>query len=50
MSAGTLDGCHLIHSRPEEARELLIEFSEFIRYAFARQRPYVTLAVTVLRS
>src|ERR687897_147734 len=34
-----------IHSRPEEARELLIEFSEFIRYAFARQRPYVTLAV-----
>jgi two-component system LytT family sensor kinase len=33
-----------IHSRPEEARELLIEFSEFIRYAFARQRPYVTLA------
>ena len=33
-----------IHSRPEEARELLIEFSEFIRYGFARQRPYVTLA------
>ena len=33
-----------IHSRPEEARELLGEFSEFIRYAFARQRPYVTLA------
>jgi two-component system, LytTR family, sensor kinase len=33
-----------VHSRPEEARELLIEFSEFIRYAFARQRPYVTLA------
>src|SRR5215218_6900065 len=33
-----------IHSRPEEARELLIEFSEFIRYAFARQRPYVRLA------
>src|SRR5215217_5019816 len=33
-----------IHTRPEEARELLIEFSEFIRYAFARQRPYVTLA------
>jgi two-component system, LytTR family, sensor kinase len=33
-----------IHSRPEEARELLIEFSDFIRYAFARQRPYVTLA------
>jgi two-component system LytT family sensor kinase len=33
-----------IHSRPEEARELLIEFSDFIRYAFARQRPHVTLA------
>jgi two-component system LytT family sensor kinase len=33
-----------IHSRPEEARDLLGEFSEFIRYAFARQRPYVTLA------
>jgi two-component system LytT family sensor kinase len=33
-----------IHSRPEEARELLGEFSEFIRYAFSRQRPYVTLA------
>ena len=33
-----------IHSRPEEARELLIEFAEFIRYAFARQRTYVTLA------
>ena len=33
-----------IHSRPEEARELLTEFSDFIRYAFARQRPYVTLA------
>jgi len=33
-----------IHSRPEEARELLGEFSEFIRYAFARQRPYVSLA------
>ena len=33
-----------IHSRPEEARELLIEFAEFIRYAFARERPYVTLA------
>jgi two-component system LytT family sensor kinase len=33
-----------IHSRPEEARELLIEFAEFIRYAFARQRSYVTLA------
>jgi two-component system LytT family sensor kinase len=33
-----------IHSRPEQARELLTEFSDFIRYAFARQRPYVTLA------
>jgi two-component system LytT family sensor kinase len=33
-----------IHSRPEEARELLTEFAEFIRYAFARQRTYVTLA------
>jgi two-component system, LytTR family, sensor kinase len=33
-----------IHSRPEEARELLTEFAEFIRYAFAAQRPYVTLA------
>ena len=33
-----------IHSRPEEARELLTEFAEFIRYAFARQRAYVTLA------
>ncbi len=33
-----------IHSRPEEARELLTEFAEFIRYGFARQRTYVTLA------
>jgi two-component system LytT family sensor kinase len=33
-----------IHSRPEEARELLIEFADFIRYAFARERTYVTLA------
>lgn len=33
-----------IHSRPEEARELLIEFADFIRYAFTRQRSYVTLA------
>jgi two-component system LytT family sensor kinase len=33
-----------IHSRPEEARELLTEFADFIRYAFARQRSYVTLA------
>jgi two-component system, LytTR family, sensor kinase len=33
-----------IHSRPEEARELLTEFADFIRYAFARERSYVTLA------
>ena len=33
-----------IHASPEEARELLIEFSEFIRYAFARERPNVTVA------
>jgi two-component system, LytTR family, sensor kinase len=33
-----------IHSRPEEARELLSEFAEFIRYGFGSQRPYVTLA------
>lgn len=33
-----------IHSRPTEARELLTEFAEFIRYAFAGERPYVTLA------
>lgn len=33
-----------IHSRPDEARELLIEFADFIRYAFARQRNYATLA------
>jgi two-component system LytT family sensor kinase len=33
-----------IHTRPEEARELLIEFAEFTRYAFRRERPYVTLA------
>jgi two-component system LytT family sensor kinase len=33
-----------IHSQPEEARELLTEFAEFIRYAFARQRAYVTVA------
>jgi two-component system, LytTR family, sensor kinase len=33
-----------IHSRPEEARELLTEFAEFTRYAFARQRAYVTVA------
>src|SRR5690348_10825907 len=33
-----------IHNDPEQARELLIEFSEFIRYAFQGERPYVTLA------
>ena len=33
-----------IHSRPEEARELLTEFAEFTRYAFRSERPYVTLA------
>jgi two-component system LytT family sensor kinase len=33
-----------IHDDPEQARELLIEFSEFIRYAFQGERPYVTLA------
>jgi two-component system LytT family sensor kinase len=33
-----------IHSKPDEARDLLIEFAEFIRYAFRRQQPYVTLA------
>ena len=33
-----------IHQSPDEARDLLTEFAEFIRYAFARERPYVTLA------
>jgi two-component system LytT family sensor kinase len=33
-----------IHSKPDEARDLLTEFAEFIRYAFRRQAPYVTLA------
>ena len=33
-----------IHSRPEEARELLAEFAEFTRYVFRTERPYVTLA------
>ena len=32
-----------IHTKPEEARELLSEFAEFIRYAFRRQTPFVTL-------
>jgi two-component system LytT family sensor kinase len=33
-----------IHSKPEEARELLTDFAEFTRYAFRGQSPYVTLA------
>jgi two-component system, LytTR family, sensor kinase len=33
-----------IHTQPDQARELLTEFAEFIRYAFARDRSYVTLA------
>jgi two-component system LytT family sensor kinase len=33
-----------IHSEPDEARELLTEFAEFIRYAFRCQTPYVSLA------
>ncbi len=33
-----------IHTDPDEARELLIDFAEFTRYAFRGQRPYVTLA------
>ncbi|HEY7633888.1 MAG TPA: histidine kinase [Thermoleophilaceae bacterium] len=33
-----------IHADPEQARELLTEFAEFIRYAFQGERPYVTLA------
>lgn len=33
-----------IHSRPDEARLLLTEFAEFTRYAFRRERKYVTLA------
>ncbi len=32
-----------IHTRPEEARELLTEFAEFTRYLFRDGRPYVTL-------
>lgn len=32
-----------IHTRPEEARELLIDFAEFTRYLFRDGRPYVTL-------
>jgi two-component system LytT family sensor kinase len=33
-----------IHTNPDHARELLTEFAEFTRYAFRRERPYVTLA------
>jgi len=33
-----------VHKDPEEARELLIEFAEFTRYAFRGERKHVTLA------
>jgi two-component system LytT family sensor kinase len=33
-----------IHTQPDQARELLTDFAEFTRYAFRRERPYVTLA------
>jgi two-component system LytT family sensor kinase len=33
-----------IHTRPDEARELLSEFAEFTRYALGRDSSYVTLA------
>jgi two-component system, LytTR family, sensor kinase len=33
-----------IHVRPDEARELLIDFAEFTRYLFRDGRSYVTLA------
>jgi two-component system LytT family sensor kinase len=33
-----------IHTRPDQARELLTDFADFTRYAFRRERPYVTLA------
>jgi two-component system LytT family sensor kinase len=33
-----------IHTKPDQARDLLTEFAEFIRYAFRRQDPYVRLA------
>ncbi len=33
-----------IHVRPEEARELLIDFAEFTRYLFRDGRSYVTLS------
>ncbi|MGX6449817.1 sensor histidine kinase, partial [Patulibacter sp. S7RM1-6] len=34
----------LIHTAPDDARELLIEFADFTRYAFREQRSYVPLA------
>ncbi|HEY1592475.1 MAG TPA: histidine kinase [Solirubrobacteraceae bacterium] len=36
-----------IHTRPEEARELLIDFAEFTRYLFRDGRSYVTLGEEV---
>lgn len=33
-----------IHSNPEAARTLLTEFADFTRYAFRRERTYVTIA------
>jgi two-component system, LytTR family, sensor kinase len=36
-----------IHDRPDEARELLIDFAEFTRYLFRDGRSYVTLAEEV---
>lgn len=33
-----------IHTKPEDARELLTEFAEFTRYAFRGQHSYVTVA------
>jgi two-component system LytT family sensor kinase len=32
-----------IHTKPDEARELLSDFAEFMRYAFRPEKPYVTL-------
>jgi two-component system LytT family sensor kinase len=36
-----------IHTSPEEARELLIDFAEFTRYLFRDRRSYVTLGEEV---
>src|SRR6202020_3028748 len=36
-----------IHARPDDARELLIDFAEFTRYLFRDGRSYVTLAEEV---